>query len=206
MRGPSGSIRKRSSHATGRFGKLAKISSKRASMVANAALHAPRDERQVGLLPAFVLPALEHGGEQKQLGQDVAEARRDHLPPLEPAAQRQQRDIDRERERRGIAAERLVELACARRPSGAGAKMPPVQARPQARNALREAVADMRPEHLVEFVEAARAVLVFERHHLLEQVGMAADRSLAELDQRAGDDVRAFDRDADRHRAIEPPR
>ena len=32
---------------------------------------------------------------------------------------------------------------------------------------------------------------------------MAANRALAELDQRAGDDVRAFNRDADRHRAIE---
>ena len=32
---------------------------------------------------------------------------------------------------------------------------------------------------------------------------MAADRALAELDQRARDDVGAFDRDADRHRAID---
>ena len=39
--------------------------------------------------------------------------------------------------------------------------------------------------------------------HFLEQIGMAANRALAELDQGAGDDIGAFDRDADRHAAIE---
>ena len=46
------------------FGRLAKISSKRASMVAKPALHAPFDQRQVGRLAALVLPALEHGRQQ----------------------------------------------------------------------------------------------------------------------------------------------
>ena len=70
---------KRSSHAAGRLGKLAKISSKRASMVAKPDFHAPFQQRQIGLLAALVLPALEHGREQIELGENVAEARRDHL-------------------------------------------------------------------------------------------------------------------------------
>ena len=40
---------------------------------------------------------------------------------------------------------------------------------PQARKALREAVADMRPERAVECVEAAGMIGVLERRHLLEQ-------------------------------------
>ena len=60
----------------------------------------------------------------------------------------------------------------------------------------------MRPEVAVELFEAARAVGVLERGHFLEQVGMAADGALPELDQAAGHDIRAFDRDADRQGAV----
>ena len=60
----------------------------------------------------------------------------------------------------------------------------------------------MGPECLVEGIEAALAVGVFERLHFLEQIRVAADRALAELDQRAGDDIGAFHRDGDRHAAI----
>ena len=80
-----------------------------------AAVHAPLDQRQVGVLAAFVLPALEHGGQQIELGQDVAEARRDHLLALEIAAERQQRHIDRKREGRRVTAELAVEMAWSRR-------------------------------------------------------------------------------------------
>src|ERR1700741_3074119 len=66
-----------------------------------------------------------------------------------------------------------------------------------------EAVPHMPPERAVELVEPARAVGIFQRRHFLEQVGMAADRALAELDQAARDDIGAFDRDADGHRAVE---
>ena len=58
-------------------------------------------------------------------------------------------------------------------------------------------------EHLVESIEAAFAIGVFERLHFLEQIRMTADRTLAELDQRAGDDIGAFHRDGDRHAPIE---
>ena len=64
------------------------------------------------------------------------------------------------------------------------------------------AVADMAPKRLIEGIEAARAIGVFQRHHFLEQIRMAADHALAELDQRAGDDIGAFHRDGDRHAAI----
>jgi hypothetical protein len=40
------------------------------------------------------------GREQEQLGEDVAEARRDHLLALEVAAHGEQRDVDAEREGR----------------------------------------------------------------------------------------------------------
>src|ERR1044072_1360952 len=59
----------------------------------------------------------------------------------------------------------------------------------------------MGPEIAVERFEPAGAIGILERGHLLEQVGMAADGALPELDQAAGDDIRALDRDADRDRA-----
>jgi hypothetical protein len=43
------------------------------------------------------------------------------------------------------------------------------------------------------------SIRVLRRLHFRQQVGMAADGALAEDDQRAGQDVGAFDGDADRH-------
>ena len=101
--------------------------------------------------------------EQKQLGQDVAEARRDHLPALEPAAERQQRDIDGERERRGVAAELAVELASPRRRPARARTCRRSSARPQARNALAKLWPTCAQNALSNCVEPARAVLVLER-------------------------------------------
>ena len=50
----------------------------------------------------------------------------------------------------------------------------------------------------VEFVDALLAVRIARRVHFLEHERMAADRALAEDDERAREDVRAFDRDGDR--------
>jgi hypothetical protein len=61
----------------------------------------------------------------------------------------------------------------------------------------------MARERAVELREPASAVGILERRHFLEQIGMAADRALPELDEAARDDVGAFDGDADGHRAIE---
>ncbi len=61
----------------------------------------------------------------------------------------------------------------------------------------------MFPERLVEGVEALGAIALAERVHLIEQIGMRADRALPEHDQIAGEDVGALHGDADRHRAIE---
>src|SRR5262249_36923723 len=98
-----------------------------------ATLHAPCHQRQVGALASLLVPALEHGGEEIKLGEDVAEARGEHLLALERAAQGQQRHVDGEREGRRVSSELLIEAAPA---AGAGANPPPVQARPHARNAL----------------------------------------------------------------------
>src|SRR5262249_57804572 len=76
-----------------------------------ACFHAAGAERQVGRWPPLLIPALEHRGEKIKLGEDVAEARGDHLLALEPAAQGQQRHIDGEREGRGVAGELLVEAS-----------------------------------------------------------------------------------------------
>ena len=121
---------------------------------------------------------------------------------LSAPPKREQRKIDRERERRGMAAELPVER---RRRAGVGRRREQSAGPGAAPGAERvgDAVADMAPERLVEGVEAARAVGVFQRQHFLEQIRMAADRALAELNEAAGDDIGAFHRDGDRHAAIE---
>src|SRR5262249_48327395 len=145
-----------------------------------ALLHAPLHQREVGLLPPLLLPALEHGGHEIELGENVAEARRDHLLALEPAAERQQRQIDRKRKSGRIAPERGVEAAHG---SGVGrGREQPTGPGPAPRaKSVGEAVTHMAPERAVELLEAAFAVGIFERAHLLEQIRMAADRALTEL-------------------------
>src|SRR5262249_23463989 len=66
-----------------------------------------------------------------------------------------------------------------------------------------EAVADMSPEGFVEGVESTLAVGILQCRHFFQQIRMTADGALTELDEAAGDDVGAFDGDADRHAAIE---
>src|ERR1700730_1752824 len=63
-------------------------------------------------------------------------------------------------------------------------------------------MAKMAPECAIEFIKPARGIAIFERGNLLEQIGMAADRALAELNEAAGDDVGALNRDPDRNSAI----
>ena len=61
----------------------------------------------------------------------------------------------------------------------------------------------MIPERAVEGIEPARLIVIFQSEHFLENIGMAADRSLAELDQAARNDIGAFHSYADRDSAIE---
>src|SRR5262249_30235709 len=147
-----------------------------------------------GALASLLVPALEHGGEEIKLGEDVAEARGEHLLALERTAQRQQRHVDGEREGRRVASELLIEAARPprrrrRREHAAGPGAPPGAKR------VGDAVPEMSPERAIELRKAAGAVGILERRHFLEQVGMAADRALPELDQAARDDVGAFDGD-----------
>src|SRR5262249_59638195 len=130
---------------------------------------------------AFLVPALEHGGEEIRLRENVAEARGEHLLALERAAQGQQRQVDGEREGRRVAPELLVEAARSprrrrRREHAAGPRAPPRA------KAVGDAVAEMAPERAVELREAAGAVGVLERRHFPQQVRMAAHRALRELE------------------------
>src|SRR5262249_28519806 len=149
----------------------------------------------------LLVPALEHGGKKIKLRENVAEARGEHLLALERAAQGQQRHVDGEREGRRVASELLVEAGRSprrrRRREHAAGPRPPPRAK-----AVGQAMPEMTPERAIELREAAGAVGILERRHFLEQVGMAADRTLSELDEAARDDVGAFDGDADGHRAI----
>ena len=95
--------------ATKRFGRLARISANRFSMVLKPARHAPFERGKIFLLPALVLPAFERGRQQIELGQDVAKTCRQHLLALERAAERQQRHVGAERKRRRIARELAIE-------------------------------------------------------------------------------------------------
>src|SRR5262249_45512898 len=148
-----------------------------------------------------ILPALQGRGQEIKLGEDVAEARRYHFVPLEAAAEREQGDIDGERKRRAIASQLAIETAriSCDRSRCEHAAGPVVCPRAQG---VDEAVADVPPKRAVEGVEAAGAVGVMQRRHFLQNIRMAADRALTELNKGAGDDVRTLDRDSDRHRTI----
>ena len=73
-----------------------------------ALLHAPAHQRQVVVLAAFVFPALEHGRQQIQLGQNVAQSCGEQLAALERAAQAGQRGVGQQRKAGGVAAQPAV--------------------------------------------------------------------------------------------------
>src|SRR4029077_15649282 len=74
-----------------------------------ARLQAIFEQRKIVRLAAPLIPALERRGRQIELRQDVTEAGRQHLLALQAAAQAEQRQVDRERERRRVTAELAVE-------------------------------------------------------------------------------------------------
>jgi hypothetical protein len=59
-------------------------------------------------------------------------------------------------------------------------------------------VADMGEQQAVEFDQALVLVVDLQRFEFLEDIGVAADRALAEDHHRTGQDVGALDRDPDR--------
>ena len=140
---------------------------------------------------------------QIELGENVAEARRQHLLALEPAAETQQGHVDGERKRRGVASELPVERRRAR-PHPAPARTGRRSRRAPRRGTHWRSCGRHGPRTPGRRHRGrARGPVSCSASHFLEQIGMAADRALAELDQAAGDDVGALDRDADGHRAIE---
>ncbi|CFU09251.1 Uncharacterised protein [Bordetella pertussis] len=167
-----------------------------------AILHAPAHQGKVAVAAPLVLPALEHRRQQIQFGQDVAQARRNHFAALERSAQRAQRHIGQQRERRRVAAELAVmdrrgsaDRRARQQPAGPGPAPGP--------QGVGAGVAQMLPEQAMEGLQAALGVLVAQSQHLAHQVRVGADRSLAEYDQAARQDIGALDRDGDGHRAIQ---
>ena len=161
-------------------------------------LDRPVGQRRVAGLAAFVFEALERGADQVHLRQDVAQARRQALAALQAAAQHQHRGVGQQGEGGGITAEQLVvalHLGCHvgidANPAAAG------QGRAQRAQFVACHETDMAPEGAIEVVQALLAVRRLGRLHLGQHIGMAADRALAEDDQAAGQDVGAFDGDAD---------
>ena len=129
-RAPNGWIMNLSTTATKRFGRLARISAKRCSMVLKPVAMHHSTSGEIGLLAALVLPAFEHGRQQIELGEDVAEPRRQHLLALQRAAERQKRHVGAKREGRRVARELAIERVASPASAGAGANMPPVQLGP----------------------------------------------------------------------------
>ncbi|MNI53024.1 hypothetical protein D3C73_1078380 [compost metagenome] len=159
-------------------------------------------QRQVVVLAAFVFPALEHRRQQVKLRQHVTQARRDHFAALQPTAQLRQGGVGQQREARRIAPQPPI---VARR--GAGHRRRRQQtARPRAADGAQRVLAgvpQVAPEDIVKDLDAALFVGVGQRHHFRHQVRMRADGALPEDDQVARQDVGAFDRDRDGHRAIQ---
>ncbi len=159
----------------------------------------PVCERCIGGLATFVLETLQRRGHQIERRQDVAEPCRELLAPLETTAHHQQRDVGEKRESRRKARQLLVitpHLGRHRRFDAHEVRAG--QPQPEGAQTVLQREADMPPEGAVEAFEALSGIGLPGRRHLGEQIGMAADRPLAEDDQRTGEDVRALDGDADR--------
>ena len=73
------------------------------------------------------------------------------------------------------------------------------QAQPQSAQTILDGKADMAEQRLVEIDQALLGIGILRRLHFRQQIRMAADGALAEDDQRAGQDVGAFNGDANRH-------
>ncbi|MNK40856.1 hypothetical protein D3C87_595100 [compost metagenome] len=169
-----------------------------------ALLHAPPHQRQVIVLAAFVLPALEHGGKQIEFGQDVPQARGDHFAALQATAQLRQRGVGQQREPRGIAAQPAVMPGC--RPRGRRGRHRSAGPGPaDGAQGVDAGVPQVAPEDVVKDFDATLFVGIAQSQDFRHQIGMGADGALSEDDEVARQDVGALDRDGDGHRAVQRP-
>ena len=135
------------STATNRFGRLARISAKRFSMVLKPLAMHHSSAAKSCLLPSLVLPAFQRRRQQIEFGQDIAEPGGEHFLALERAAQRQQRHVGAQRKCRRVARELAIEP---RRVAGIGRRRKQATAPASAPGAEHgfKTVADMIPERL----------------------------------------------------------
>src|SRR5262249_2702761 len=144
-----------------------------------ASRHAIFERSKILLLPPLVLPAFCGRRQQIKLGEDVAEAGRQHLLALERAAEREQCHVGAERKGSRVARQLAIEARRIAdfRHRGEGAEAPASAPGAEQRG---DAVADMLPERRVEGVETLVAIALAQRIYLVEQIGMRADRALPE--------------------------
>ncbi len=141
---------------------------------------------------------LQHHRGHVQRRQHVAEAGRQVFLLLEVAAERQHRHVRRKGELRAELVDVLVIAACR---AGVRRIREPRESRGHHERAcgVRQRVADVAEQRLVEIAQAPALVLLLGRVHFPEHVRMAADRALAQDHEAAREDVRTLDRDRDRH-------
>ncbi len=160
------------------------------------------DELEIGARAAVVLVALQDAGQQIKLGERVGHAPGDLLLGLEPAAEQHHGHVGDEGEGArgaGKLAPPAARGAGVRRRAGKGAERQVVE---QGAEQIRDGKGEMAVEGALEGGDALLLVGVLQRLDLGEEVGVAAERALGEGDQGAGEDVGAFDGDADRHHLI----
>ncbi len=159
-------------------------------------MQCPVQERQVCLLAALVLIALEGAGGQIELAQHVTEASGNPLLALELAPQGAHRHVRQERQIGGEAGKLLVValgLILVRRGGEAGAG----EAQPEAAHQVADGKAHVAEHRLVEVLESLLLVRVAGGQHLGQHVGVAADGPLTVDDHAAGQDVGSLDGDRD---------
>src|SRR5690606_24104263 len=121
----------------------------------------------------------------------------------ERAAEQQHAAVGHQRETRRHAGQ-LLEVAARARIAWNARKACCGQVEPKRAAHVADDEADMAEEGAIEALEPASAVRSSSRLDLLAHERVAANRTLAEDDHRAGEDVRAFDRDRDGRRLIGP--
>ena len=160
-------------------------------------LAAPAQEGQIGLGLPVVPEFLHGGGAQVEPRQSVRQPSADLLAALELPSQGRHGAVGGQRE--GRAQAREPREVRPRRPFDSGPHECRAGERVSERaERVRDHEAQMREERAVEFLEVARS----DRFHLRPDVGVAADRALAEDDEGTRQNVRALDRDPDRHRRV----
>ncbi len=167
-----------------------------------AILGAIINELLVGARATVILVALEDAGQEIKLGKRVGHAAGDLLLHLEPAAKQRHGRVSDKGKRAGSAGELLPPAprrAGIWRGAGDGAEREIVEQRAED---VRQRERHMAVESALEVGHALVLIAILQRLDLGEEIGVTAQRALGEGDQRAGQDIGALNRDADRDHLI----